>query len=111
MRALIPGFTTPIEYPTSDGKPLAETDDHRQAMIDRLNGVEQLFQRLKGGKKLGTVGTDRSRIRELEKHEAMISLAFLSMTALTVADQRQQRGDGRELPTLEQLQPVSSVAA
>lgn len=36
MPALIPGFTTPIVYPTSDGKPMAETDDHRQAMVDLI---------------------------------------------------------------------------
>lgn len=36
MRTLIPGFTKPIEYPTSDGKPMAETDDHRQAMVDLI---------------------------------------------------------------------------
>jgi len=84
---------------------------YRQAMIDRLSGVEQLFQRLKGGNKLGTVGTDRSRIRELEKHEALISLAFLSMTALTVADQRQERGDGHKLPTVEELCERPTVAA
>lgn len=36
MRTLIPGFTTPLEYPTSDGKPMAETDDHRQAMVDLI---------------------------------------------------------------------------
>lgn len=36
MPALIPGFTTPIVYPTSDGKPMAETDDHRQAVVDLI---------------------------------------------------------------------------
>lgn len=36
MRTLIPGFTKPIEYPSSDGKPMAETDDHRQAMVDLI---------------------------------------------------------------------------
>jgi Uma2 family endonuclease len=36
MRTLIPGFTKPIEYPSSDGKPRAETDDHRQVMVDLI---------------------------------------------------------------------------
>lgn len=36
MTRLIPGFTVPIEYPSSDGKPMAETDDHRQAMLDLI---------------------------------------------------------------------------
>lgn len=43
MRALIPGFTTPIEYPTSDGKPIAETDDHRQAMVDLIARLSTHF--------------------------------------------------------------------
>jgi len=41
MPALIPGFTTTrVEYPTSDGKPMAETELHQWVMID-------LIQRLK----------------------------------------------------------------
>ncbi len=34
MPALIPGFTTPIESPTSDGKPVAETEVHIDALTD-----------------------------------------------------------------------------
>lgn len=36
MRTLIPGFTTPIEYPTSDGKPIAETELHQRVMFDLI---------------------------------------------------------------------------
>jgi Uma2 family endonuclease len=37
MRTLIPGFTTTrVDYPTSDGKPMAETDTHRQTMVDLI---------------------------------------------------------------------------
>jgi Uma2 family endonuclease len=43
MPALIPGFTTRIEYPSSDGKPMAETDPHRRAMIDLLQRLEAFF--------------------------------------------------------------------
>jgi Uma2 family endonuclease len=43
MRALIPGFTKPIEYPSSDGKPIAETDDHRQAMVDLIARLSAHF--------------------------------------------------------------------
>lgn len=81
---------------------------HRLAMISRLNGIEQLFNRLKTGKKLGTVGTDRSRVREMEKHEALISLAFMSMTALTVADVREQRDESPELAQLDQLRQAAA---
>jgi Uma2 family endonuclease len=37
MPGLIPGFTTPrVEYPTSDGKPMAETELHQRVMIDLI---------------------------------------------------------------------------
>lgn len=32
-----------IEYPTSDGKPMAETDIHRQVMVDLIEGLEDYF--------------------------------------------------------------------
>lgn len=34
MRTLIPGFTTPTDYPSSDGKPVAETEVHIDALTD-----------------------------------------------------------------------------
>jgi Uma2 family endonuclease len=34
MRTLIPGFTIPKEYPSSDGKPVAETEVHIDALTD-----------------------------------------------------------------------------
>lgn len=43
MRTLIPGFTKPIEYPSSDGQPMAETDDHRQAMVDLIARLSAHF--------------------------------------------------------------------
>ena len=37
MPGLIPGFTTPrVEYPSSDGKPMAETELHQRVMIDLI---------------------------------------------------------------------------
>jgi Uma2 family endonuclease len=37
MRTLIPGFTTTrIEYPSTDGKPMAETELHQRVMIDLI---------------------------------------------------------------------------
>jgi len=40
MPGLIPGFTTRMEYPTSDGKPTAETDTHRHVMTDLLDRLQ-----------------------------------------------------------------------
>jgi hypothetical protein len=63
----------------------------RQAMLTRLNGMEGIWQRLQGGKKLGTDDADRTRIRRKEAHDLLIDLALLSMTAATLADVRAQR--------------------
>ena len=64
----------------------------RLALLTRLNGMEGIFNRLQSGWKLGTKGAGRTRIRDKAAHESIVSLALLSMTAATVADQRQQLG-------------------
>ncbi len=43
MTKLIPGFTIPLEYPTSDGKPMAETDTHRRLMVDLILRLQAHF--------------------------------------------------------------------
>jgi Uma2 family endonuclease len=43
MRTLIPGFTKPIEYPSSDGKPMAESDLHRLTMTDLIDRLVAHF--------------------------------------------------------------------
>ena len=41
MRTLIPGFTTTrVNYPTSDGKPMAETELHQRVMIDLIHRLK-----------------------------------------------------------------------
>jgi hypothetical protein len=71
----------------------------RQALLSRLNGMEGIFQRLQNGKNLGTKGAARTRIRDKEAHETIISLALMSMTAAALADQREVHGEHHELPT------------
>ena len=82
----------------------------RLAMLTRLNQAEGGFNRLKTGRKLGTAGPDRTRIRDRAAVEALVSLAFLSFTGFCVADQRLQRdGDGlRPLDEEAQPPPTSS---
>jgi hypothetical protein len=70
----------------------------RQALLSRLNGMEGIFQRLQNGKNLGTKGAARTRIRDKEAHETIISLALMSMTAAALADQRELRDEHHELP-------------
>jgi Uma2 family endonuclease len=48
MPALIPGFTKPIEYPSSDGQPMAETVAHLRAMIDLWLRLKA-WEGMKGG--------------------------------------------------------------
>lgn len=64
----------------------------RQAMLIRLNGAESLFNRLKAGKLLGTKGADRTRFTDINVVEALLSLACLSFTALSLACEREQLG-------------------
>ncbi len=42
MQARIPGFTAPVRYPSSDGKPMAESDVHRRLLNDV---IERLIER------------------------------------------------------------------
>ncbi len=48
MKTLIPGFTKPIEYPSSDGQPMAETVAHLRAMIDLWLRLKA-WEGMKGG--------------------------------------------------------------
>lgn len=64
----------------------------RQSMLRRLNGMEAVWNRLQGGKKLATADADRTRIRDKGGHDLLVDLALLSMTAASLADQRQERG-------------------
>lgn len=84
-------------YSSSPG-PGGERYAYRQAMLTRLNGIEGIFDRLHAGRKLGTAGADRTRIRDKVAHESLISLGLLSMTAAMLADQRRQRGETHSLP-------------
>jgi hypothetical protein len=52
--------------------------------------MEGIFERVQIGRKLGTDGADRTRIRDLGAHEMLLGLGFASMTAATLADQRRQ---------------------
>lgn len=71
-----------------DGNP--ERHATRLALLARLNHVESLFNRLKTGMHLGDDGSTRTRVEDRAALEALVSLAFTSMTAFTVADQRLQ---------------------
>jgi Uma2 family endonuclease len=42
--AAIPLYQPPIEYPTSDGKPMGETTLHRKVIMDLILGLESRFR-------------------------------------------------------------------
>lgn len=85
-------------YPHHNQGPTAmKRYSERQAYLTGLNGMEGIFQRLQNGKNLGTKGAARTRIRDKDAHEALMSLALLSMTAAAVADQRHLHGIDPEL--------------
>lgn len=74
-----------------DGRP--DLYAMRMAMLGRVkNQAESYWQRLKSGKKVATNGTDRSRLNDRPRAEMLFALACTSITALTLADQRQQHG-------------------
>lgn len=64
----------------------------RTAMLTRLNQIECLFNRLKGGLLLGGSGSSRNRILDKGALEAAFSLGCLSMSALSLANERSQHG-------------------
>jgi len=64
----------------------------RLALLARRNACESLFSSLKVGNKLGLRGASRTRLREFEKVQALVSLALTFKTAAVLADQRTQRG-------------------
>jgi hypothetical protein len=89
-----------VFYPHHEEGDLAmKRHAYRQAILTRLNGMEGIFQRLQSGRNLGTKGADRTRIRDKGAHEALISIALMSMTAATLTDQRVQRSQSFTLPS------------
>jgi hypothetical protein len=84
----------------------------REALLVRVNQVDSLFNRLESGH-LATAGATRTRVLAKETVEALISLRLLSFTALTLADERIQKGVGVSLPNgpLAPTHPVASAHA
>lgn len=64
----------------------------RLALFGRRNAAESLFSALKTGKKLGTVGADRGRLRDHGTVNALVDLSFCLGTSLMLAEQRIKRG-------------------
>lgn len=75
----------------------------RQAMLVRLGQIESLWNVLKTGNMLAGSGPTRTKMCNRTTHEALISLAFLGTTAITLADQRQRHGIA--------VPPLAGVAA
>ena len=81
----------------------------RQAMLIRLSQIESLFNALKTGHLVAGSGPTRTRMTNKTTHGALIDLAFLGTTALTLADQRQRRGVCA--PPLPAPPPTAALAA
>lgn len=47
LKPIVPDYDEPIEYPESDGKPLGETDRHRQLIFDLIHALTTFFLRVK----------------------------------------------------------------
>jgi len=64
----------------------------REAMLLRAKLADSAFNRIKTGRKMGIEGPARARLLSKDSQEALLSLSLVSLTALTLADQRQRRG-------------------
>jgi hypothetical protein len=65
---------------------------YRKAATDSLQAMESAFNRIKTGREVSTDGPARTRLVDKDSVQAIIELAALSQTALTVVDQRLRRG-------------------
>ena len=89
----------------------------RQAMLVRLGQIESLWNVLKTGNMLAGSGPTRTKMCNRTTHEALISLAFLGTTAITLADQRQRHGiavpplTGRAAPAAASAPPAAAAPA
>ncbi|MDX6453035.1 MAG: hypothetical protein QOH16_3084 [Gaiellaceae bacterium] len=70
----------------------------RHALLAHRNRCESLFNALKVGHGLATVGADRLRLRDFDSVHAMIDLSFCMGTALMLGHERDKRdaATGRE---------------
>ena len=99
-------------YPHFDqGGPAPHRYAYREAMLTRLNGVEAIWERLQVGRHLGNEGGNRTRVKDKAAHETIVSLALLSMTAATLADQRERAGISFPAPGSGASQPAVPSAA
>lgn len=81
----------------------------REAMLTRRNAVEALFNRLEAGYKQTGEGGDRVRARDFDTHRALITLSFLSMTALGLGTLKRRAGVSSGRPGVRSL--ASAMAA
>jgi hypothetical protein len=75
----------------------------REAMLTRRNAVEALFNRLEAGYKQTGEGGDRVRVRDFDTHRALITLSFLSMTALGLGTLKRRAGVSPGRPKVRDL--------
>ena len=78
----------------------------RQALLDHRNVCESLFNALKVGHGIATVGADRLRLNDFDTVHALIDLSFCMGTALMLGHERNKLGVGYATP-----EPPQQLAA
>jgi len=73
----------------------------RHALLAHRNVCESLFNQLKAGGSLATVGADRMRLNDFRSLHALIDLNFCLGTALMLGYERDQLGVGYPSPWAE----------
>ena len=78
----------------------------RHALLDHRNVCESLFNALKVGHGIATVGADRLRLNDFDTVHALIDLSFCMGTALMLGHERNKLGVGYATP-----EPPQQLAA
>lgn len=81
-----------LTYYPHHAKGREELAAYREVRLHTLSEHESCNQRLKTGRKLGTEGSDRTRLTDITVVTALFELAALSMAAATVWDVRNELG-------------------
>jgi len=95
-------WTALAYYPhTPNGK--VKRYAERYALLAHRNVCESLFNALKVGHGMATVGADRLRLTDLQSVRALVDLSFCMGTALMLGQERNRLGVSYDTPPAEQL--------
>lgn len=75
----------------------------RHALLAHRNVCESLFNALKAGHGIATVGADRLRLNDFDTVHALVDLSFCMSTALMLGHKRDKYAASHAVPLQDQL--------